>query len=109
MVSGDLLLHQRLVLLQVSQSLLQVKVLLALGSNSLVIDLTHVLETGHQVRHVVRVHRVQLVPHRFNLGSVSFDLLFVLKQLLFSFGEEATQVVYVDAHSVGVGAARPHH
>ena len=57
-VPGDLLLHQTLVLLQIRQSLLQVQVLLTLVRDGLIVDLAHVLQARHQVRHIVRVQGV---------------------------------------------------
>jgi len=84
-VPGDLLLHQTLVLLQIRQSLLQVQVLLTLVRDGLIVDLAHVLQARHQVRHIVRVQGVQLVSHRLYLGPVHLDLLLVILQLFVRF------------------------
>ena len=102
-VASDLLLDLRLVLFEVGKTLLQVQVLLSLVRNGLVIDLTHVLEAGNQVSHVVRVKGVQLVPHRFDLHTVGFNLAFVVLKLLLSFSKHRAKVLNVETHCVGIG------
>ena len=69
-VTIDLLLHGTLIFLQVSKSLLQVKILLLLGSDGLVVGVANQLQLGHDVRHIVLVHCLKHVPHLFNLSSV---------------------------------------
>ena len=77
----DLSLHQRLVFLQLGQSLLEESILLSLIGNRLVISVTDKLQFRHQVSHVVRVSGLELVAHLLNLTTIKFDLLLVLFQL----------------------------
>ena len=52
----NLLLHLAFIFLQVSQSLLQMQVLLLLISNGTIVGVADQLQFGHDVRHVVLVN-----------------------------------------------------
>ena len=106
MVPRDLLLDLGLVLLQVSKALLQVQILLALVCDSGVVDLGNVLQLGDEVRHVVRVHRVELVPHALDLHPVLLDLLLVVLELVVGVLQHALQILHVKLHRVCVRAWR---
>ena len=106
MVASNLLLHQTLILLQVSQSLLQVQILLSLVSDRLVVNLAHMLQSGHQVSHIVGVEGVQLVSHRFDLSTVHLNLLLVIFQLLVSLTQQSSQVLNIQPHRVSIGRGR---
>ena len=72
------MLHLGLVLLQVSQTLLEHKVLLSLFGYCRIVGVTQQLEPRHEVRHVVLVERLQLVAHLLDLCPVLLLLLLVL-------------------------------
>ena len=69
-VDINLLLHGALVFLQVGQSLLQMQIILLLGSDCLVVSVADQLQLGDNVRHVVLVHCLKHMPHLLNLSSV---------------------------------------
>ena len=66
----DLLLHLALVFLEVGQALLQEQVFLFLGSEGRVVSVASQLELGHDVGHVILIHRLKHVPHLFNLSTI---------------------------------------
>lgn len=102
-VASDLLLDLGLVLFEVREALLKVEVFLALVGNGLVVDLAHVLEAGNQVRHVVAVEGVELMPHRLDLHTVGFNLALVVFELLLSLTQQRAQMLNIEADRVGVG------
>ena len=84
---------------------MQSEVLLTLSSNRLIVDFGGVLETGHEVCHIVGVEGVQLVAHRLNLSPIHLNLLLVVMQLLASLLKKSLQVVNIESDSVCVRAA----
>jgi hypothetical protein len=103
-VTGNLLLHQALVFLQFGKPLLKLGVFLPLKGNSLVVGVTHELESRDKVGHVVRVLRFKLMPHCFDLRTVSLNFTLVGLNFLVRLYQEGAQMVYIVLDTVSIGS-----
>ena len=66
--------------------------------DGLIVRLRDDLQSRHEVGHVVRVLDFELVAHRFNLGSVRFNLSLVLFQGVVRLDQHVAEVLNVAFH-----------